>query len=282
MKNILVTGATGNIGRALLDLLRAEDVNVRAMMRHPETANLPPEIETVYGDFTDPASLDAALEGIDSIFLLWIAPPATLDDAIARIARQVRHIVFLSNFTVRDDADDQVYVVTALHEQIERKIQATRVPWTFLRPGAFATNARLFWAPQVRRGNVVRWPYRDAAMSPIHERDIAAVAARALCEDGHTGAKYLITGPHSMTQGEQVQILGDALGRPLQYEEIPPETALQEMSAILPPAIAAMLLKAFAAAVGTTAPLTNTVAEVTGSAARTFYNWCRDHAAEFR
>jgi uncharacterized protein YbjT (DUF2867 family) len=128
----------------------------------------------------------------------------------------------------------------------------------------------------------VRWPYADAVTSPIHQRDIAAVAVRALCEDGHAGAKYILTGPQSLTQPEQVCTIGDALGRALRFEEIPPEAARREMSAMMPAFIADMLLGAWPATVGKPAPVTSTVAEITGVPARSFYDWVVDHAADFQ
>ena len=102
--------------------------------------------------------------------------------------------------------------------------------WTFLRAGMFAGNALHFWAPRIRVGDVVRWPYLDAPTAPTDERDIAAVAVRALCDDAHAGAEYVVTGPESLTQAEQVQTIGRALGRSLRGEEISPEEARTQYS----------------------------------------------------
>jgi uncharacterized protein YbjT (DUF2867 family) len=282
MKNILVTGATGNVGRAVVSQLLERSVKVRAMARRPESASLPREVELVRGDLTEPSSLDECLRGIDAVFLVWIVPDTTLGAALQRIAKHAPHVVFLSNLTVRDDAEDQSYFVTALHARIERMIEQAGVSWTFLRPGAFATNTRIWWAEQIRAGGVVRWPYADAAMSPIHERDIAAVGVCALCDGGHAGKRYILTGPESLTQRDEVRIIGQAIGRPLRFEEIPPEATQPEVARVLPPVFADMLLKAFRAAVGKPAPVTSGVLEVTGRPARTFREWAVDHAAEFR
>jgi len=214
----------------------------------------------------------------------WIVAPA-----LERIAKQARRIVFLSNLTVRDDIEEQAYPVTTLHAKIERLIEVSGVRWTFLRPGALAANARMWWAPQVRAGDIVRWPYPGAVTSPIHERDIAAVAVRALCEDRHAGAKYILTGPQSLTQRDQVHIIGDAIGRPLRFEEIPPEAARRELVNMMPTSIADMLIDAWqnveyggAGTVGKPAPVTSTVAEITGVPARSFHDWVVDHAVEFQ
>jgi uncharacterized protein YbjT (DUF2867 family) len=283
MPSILVTAATGNIGGHIVSELLAKGVAVRAMVRNPETAGLPSQVEVRRGDLTDPDSVGRCLEGVDAMFLLWIAPDATVPEVIAHIARKVRRVVFLSNSTVRDDLpiEEQNYPVTSLHANIERRIAASGVEWTFLRPGAIATNA-LFWAPQIRASDVVRWPYAEAATSPIHEADIAAVAVRALCEDGHAGAKHVITGPESLTHRQQVRIIGEALGRRLRFEEVTGEAGRNELSAILPAQFADMFLDVYPTLVGKPALVTSTVAEVTGSPARSFRQWAADHESDFR
>lgn len=170
-----------------------------------------------------------------------------------------------------------------MQKEIERLIQAAGFQWTFLRPGMFASNARFWWAPTIRAGNdVVRWPYAGAPTAPIHERDIAAVAAHVLCEDGHDGASYVLTGPQSLSQAEQVGIIGEVIGRPLRLEEISPEEAQQELLPALPPPAIKMLMGAWAAALGQPTFVTSTIAEITGTPARTFRDWVSDHAAEFR
>jgi uncharacterized protein YbjT (DUF2867 family) len=281
MRRFLIVGATGNIGSRVAAQLAANNLTVRAMVRNPQPDRLPSQIEVVRGDLTLPASIDACAKGVDAVFLVWQAPDLTVDAVIERIAKYVRRIVFVSNQTVRDDREVQDYVVSTLHAKIERAIARSGVEWTFLRPGAFATNARLWWAPQIRSGNVVRWPYARAHAAPIHEADIAAVAVSALVENGHAGAKYVLTGPQSLMQAEQVEILGRAIGRPLRFEEMPEETALRELSPYLPAPIASMLLDAWRQRVDKPEIITSTVADVTGSAARSFYQWALDHAAGF-
>jgi uncharacterized protein YbjT (DUF2867 family) len=289
IEKILVTGATGNVGREVVSQLLATNVRVRAMARSPESADLPHAVEVVRGDLTVPTTLDRCLDGVDAVFLVWQAPAAGVAPALERITRQARRIVFLSNLTVRDGIEEQAYPVTTLHARIEHLIEMSGVRWTFLRPGAFAANARMWWAPQVRAGDVVRWPYPGAVTSPIHERDIAAVAVSALCEDGHAGAKYILTGPQSLNQRDQVHTIGNAIGRPLRFEEIPPEAARREMENMMPASIADMLIDAWqdveyggAATVGKPALVTSTVPEITGVPARSFHDWVADHAIEFQ
>jgi uncharacterized protein YbjT (DUF2867 family) len=129
----------------------------------------------------------------------------------------------------------------------------------------------------------VRWPYLDAPTAPTDERDVAAVAVRALCEDGHASAEYVVTGPQSLTQAEQVRTIGRAIGRSLRVEEISPEESRSELLPVLgSPVFINMLLNAWNAALGQPAFVTSTCAEVTGTPARTFFEWATDHAVEFR
>src|SRR5204862_4502461 len=117
--------------------------------------------------------------------------------------------------------------------RVERAIEGSAAEWTFLRPTGFATNT-LMWAKPIRESGVVRWPYGQAARSLIHERDIAAVAVRALAEDGHAGERYVLTGPEALTQIEQVRAIGDAIGRAVRWEEISREEAEQELDGRIP------------------------------------------------
>ena len=201
----------------------------------------------------------------------------------ARTHAHARHIVLLTSpHRTPHPFFQQPNGLRRIHAGVEQLIEASTLGWTFLRPGPFAINCRDWWAPQLRKGNVVRWFYGDAATAPVDERDIAAVAVRALCDDGHDGREYVLTGPASLTQREQVQIIGDAVGRPLRFEELSRESAREQMLAMMFPAPAAdMLLDAYAAAVGLPALVTSTVVEVTGVPARSFHDWAVDHAGDF-
>ena len=283
MRRVLVTGATGQIGREVVAQLRETGVGIRAMTRNPRSGNLPADVEIVAGDLSAPDSLDACLNGVDNVFLVWIAPLAAAVPAIERIAAHARQIVLLTSpHRTPHPFFQQPNGMRAIHAGIEQLIEGSGLRWTFLRPGPFAINCRNWWGPQVRSGDVVRWFYADAATAPAHERDIAAVTVRALCDEGHGGREYVLTGPASLTQREQVQIIGDAIGRPLQFEEISRESAREQMLAMRFPApVADMLLDAYAAAVGLPALVTSTVFDVTGTPARSFRDWALDHAADF-
>jgi uncharacterized protein YbjT (DUF2867 family) len=283
VNRILVIGASGTVGREVVSQLTAAGAPVRALVRRPDAAGLPPEIERMPGDLTVPETLDPCLDGIDTVFLVWTAPPAAFPRAWEKIARRARRVVYLSApLKTAHPFFQQPNPSRTLAEQIERHIEASGLQWTFLRPGMLAANSRGWWASQIRGGDVVRWPYLAVPTAPIDERDIAAVAVRALCEDGHAAADYVLTGPQSLTQFEQIATLGRVLERSLCINEISPEAWRQECSPAWNTSVMDMLLDAWAAAVGQPAFVTSTVAEITGAPARTFHEWATDHAAEFR
>jgi uncharacterized protein YbjT (DUF2867 family) len=190
MDRILILGATGTVGRHVASQLAATTTKVRALVRNPDAARLPTQIEVMRGDLRIPETLDRPLEDVEAVFLVWTAPPEFVAPALERIANKARRIVFLSApLKTEHPFFQQRNPARNLAEKVERLIESSSLQWTFLRPGIFAANALRWWAPQIRAGNVVRWPYLAAPAAPIDERDIAAVALRALCEDGHAGAE---------------------------------------------------------------------------------------------
>lgn len=282
MTTTLIIGATGTVGRQVIHELIGTGVRIRALCRAPNSASLPPQVEIVPGDLTVPATLDPALDDVDAVFLVWTAPAAAVAPALEKILRRVQQIVFLSApHQTPHPFFQQPNPVAKLHIEIERQIQASGVHWTFLRPGMFARNVRGWWTAQIRAGNVVRWPYADAETAPIHERDIAGVAVRALCDAVHQGKQYVLTGPQPLTHREQVKIIGEVIGRPLTFEEISPQQARRELLAIMPAPAIEMLLNAWAATIGHPAFVTSEFARITGTAPRTFRDWVVEHAAEF-
>lgn len=283
MNRILIIGATGNVGRQVVSQLLGRGAQVRALARNLDTAGLPRQVEVVRGDLTLPDTLDECLDGIDTVFLVWVAPPTTVAPALERIAKHARRIVFLSApLKTPHPLFQQPNPARALGEQIERKIENSGLQWTFLRPGMFAANARAWWGAQIRAGDVVRWPYLAVPTAPIDERDIAAVAVRALCEDGHDRAEHVLTGPESLSQAEQLATIGRVIGHSLRVEEISPDRARHELLRVIPAPGVSMLLDAWAAAVGRPAFVTSTVEAITGALARTFLEWAIDHRADFQ
>ncbi len=282
MNRILVIGATGTVGREVVSQLVSTGAQVRAMSRNPDKAGLPPQVEVMRGELTAPETLDACLVGVDSVFLVWVAPPAAAAAALERIAKHAQRIVFLSSpIKTAHPFFQQPNPMREVTAQIERLIETSGLQWTILRPGMFAANALRWWAPQIRRGDHVRWPYLAAPTAPIHEHDIAKVAVRALCESGHGGGEYVLTGPQSLSQLEQVSIIGRVIGRTLRIEEMSPDETRREWLQTMPAFVVNMLLDAWAAAIGQPAFVTSTVNEITGEPARTFLEWTTDHVAEF-
>jgi uncharacterized protein YbjT (DUF2867 family) len=281
---ILVTGATGNVGRHVLTGLLEAGATVRALSRDPKAARLPNGVDVVQGDLADPRTLGPALTGVDSVFLVWPtlsadhAAPATL----GAIAGRARRIVYLSAHGVPDDPAEKAVSILGSHAMIERLIERSGMDWTFLRPGGFAANT-LMWAPQIRAGDTVRWIYGAAGRSLIHERDIADVAVRALVQDDHSGAKHVLTGPETLTQVEQVQAIGRAIGRPLRFEEMSPDTARRQLQAQgMPLETADAIVEGHAAMVSAPEPVIPTVEKLIGKPARTYGEWAVDHADDFR
>ena len=151
-----------------------------------------------------------------------------------------------------------------------------------IRPGMFASNPHHWWSVPIKNGEVVRWPYAAAEIAPIDERDVAAVAARALCDDGHAGGDYVLNGPESLSQAEQVRIIGEAIGRRIQFQQLSPDKFRRETAETWPQPVVDMLLAAWEATMGRPAFITSTVLDVLGSPPRTFAQWATGHAGAFR
>lgn len=283
MKPVLVTGATGRVGRALVDLLVDAGVPVRALTRRSEAAAaLPAGVEVVTGDLTVPESLDAGLRGVGAVFLVWPVGPATAAAVVERVATRARRVVFLSApHQTPHPFFQQPNPMATLYKEIERRIAAAGIEWTILRPGMIASNALLWWGPAIRAHGAVRWPYAGAETAPIDERDVAAVAAQALHEDGHGGGDYVLTGSESLSQAGQVSIIGDVLGRPIAFEELSPEQFRRETEGSWPRLAVDMLLAAWGATMGRPAFVTSSVSDILGAAPRSFRQWAVDHAAAF-
>ncbi|MBM7439316.1 uncharacterized protein YbjT (DUF2867 family) [Streptomyces sp. HB132] len=280
---VLVTGATGRVGRVVIDQLLDAGVPVRALTRRSEAAaTLPAKAEVFTGDLTVPESLDPALNGAGAVFLVWTAPPRTAEAVVERLAAHVRRVVFLSSpHQTPHPFFQQPNPMAVLHADIERLIAATGIESTIIRPGMFASNSLAWWAPAIRAGDVVRWPYSAAESAPVDDRDIAAVAARTLHQGGYVGGDYVLTGPESLTLAAQVDVIAAALGRRIAFEEMSPDEFRGLWEGTVPRPAIDMLLAAWSAAVGQPAYVTTAVADVLGTAPRAFRQWAVDHAIAF-
>jgi uncharacterized protein YbjT (DUF2867 family) len=284
---IVVTGGTGRVGRQIVAQLRERNLPVRVVSRTASrTAGLSQAggetagVEAVSADLADPASLEPHLHSADALFLLWpftsAEVTAALAPQVAKIAaRHVTRVVYLS----AQPAGERPGSFWAL---VERAIEDSGVPWTFLRPTGFASNT-LLWADQIRSGDVVRWPFGAAARSLIDERDIAAVAVRALTQDGHAGSRYLLSGPAVLTQAEQLAAIGRALGRDLTWQELPRPAAQQALAAAWgDPGFVASALDTWERFVTHPEIVTSAVRDLTGAPAHSFADWAAANADAFR
>ncbi|SDN40732.1 NAD(P)H-binding protein [Allokutzneria albata] len=275
---ILVTGATGNVGRNVVEMLLAEGASVRATSRSPERAGLPEGVDVRAADLARPETLAEALSEVDNVYL-FPEPDAVGGFVELAEAAGVRRVVVLSSLSAKESDADQD-VIGRRHVLVERAVEASTMDWTFVRPGAFAANT-LQWAHSIRAEGVVRAPYADAQVAPVHEKDIAAVAVRALLDDGHAGKAYELTGPESITQRRQVELIAQAIGRPVRFEEQTPEQARELMSRWAPSGVIDSLLGYLGDSVGKTAEIFDITEKITGKPARTFAGWAAEHARDF-
>jgi uncharacterized protein YbjT (DUF2867 family) len=278
MTTILVTGATGRVGRHVVQGLLEAGVTVRALVRNPVLAGLPADVEVARGDLNDPVAVERAATDVDAAFLLWPSFSAEGAEAVvAALTKQVSRVVYLSSMNVRDD---QPPAASGVWGEVEELLAGA--DWTFLRPGGFAVNTQ-GWADGFRTDDVVRLASPGAGRSLIHERDIAAVAVRTLLDDKHIGQKYLLTGPEVLTQAEQVAVLSDVVGKPMRVEE---QTAAEARQAMLDlgadPILAESSVAYWASLVDNPEPVTDTVPTLLGRPALTYREWAEEHADEFR
>ncbi|MGZ2356792.1 NAD(P)H-binding protein [Streptomyces sp. 372A] len=281
---ILVTGATGHIGRELTRELDAKGAELRLLVRDPDrSAGLPARAERAVGDLGKPATLPPAFAGVDKLFLL--TQGIGTDYAAAAIAAAeaagVHHIVHLSSAHV---VLDPIPAMGRWHHEREKIIRASRIPATFLRPGGFMTNA-LDWLPTIREADYVLDPVGPGRLAPIDPADIAAVAALALTEAGHEGEEYVLTGDETFTVAEQVRIISETVGRDIEVRTAatPAEAVRFRFPDGAPRALADALTEGFTLMRADTVGFrTDTVERLLGRRPRTFADWCARNADAFR
>jgi (4-alkanoyl-5-oxo-2,5-dihydrofuran-3-yl)methyl phosphate reductase len=279
----LITGATGNVGSMVVEQLLARGERPRVFVRDADKARgrWGDRVEVAVGDLADAASLAAALDGRDSLFLLNAGPDLDeRDRAAAEIsaARGVR-LVKLSSI----DAREQNVGTGVWHARGEAAIAATGVVHTFVQPSGFMSNA-LYWARSIKTEGVVRSATAGGEIPFIHPADIAAVAVRALTTRDHDGQALPITGPEALSYGEMTAAIGRAIGRPLRYEAMSEDEARAQQVAWGTPAplVDARLSIFKAIREGRLAAVTDTVERVLGRRPIAFERWAEENAAAFR
>ena len=280
---VVVTGATGNIGAEVVRLLLQAELEVRVLVRDPEKVRaLAGRVEVVQADLLKPETLPAAFAGAQKAFILIasIGDIPAVAGAIFQAAERagVRHVVFLSSGTIEYQPP---VVIGQWHLEGERLLKATSMAWTMLRPGNFASNT-LRWAGPIKAQGTVFTAYAEHRSAVIDPRDIAAVAAKALSSAGHERRTYVLTGPAMLSAVEQVHILAETLGKPIRVQEVPEAGARAAMlKAGMSAALADAVLELTRPGHTLTHPVTTSVAEITGSPARPFSAWARDHIGAF-
>ena len=280
---VLVTGATGNTGRALVDALTRRGAPVRAMVRSgADRGKLPAGVPAVVADFDDPESIAAALTGAERAYLVTPSSEQA-EDQQRRFADQAAkaglgHLVVLSQLGAEEGSPVRFL---RYHAAVEQHVRDVGIPYTFLRPNLFFQGLLAVAGPIAAEGRLYA-PIGDAKVSAVDVRDIAAVAAVTLTEPGHEGATYTLTGPASITHAQIAAALTAALGREVTFADVPPEAFAGSLRGILPPWQVAGLLEDYAhyrrAEAASVSPA---VAEITGWPPRDIGQFARDYAPAF-
>jgi uncharacterized protein YbjT (DUF2867 family) len=279
---ILITGATGNIGRELVPLLLESGQSIRVLVRDErKVAHLDACVERVVGDLDKPETLVPAVKNVEKLFLVTYETRQDLNVMEAAKKAEVKHIVKLSTL----EATDHKIQIGKWHYEHEELIRASGLNCTFLRPGMFMSNTIEWWAESIKGQNSVFFPGgKKGKVAPVDPRDVARVADAALTQPGHHGQDYELTGSELFTIGEMVQVLSKVLGKPIQYMDMPPSAAKLFM---LKTGMDKMLVNALMEMLGSLrrnegAIVTDTVERITGHPPRIFEAWCREHIKAFQ
>ncbi|GAB2817682.1 NAD(P)H-binding protein [Actinoallomurus bryophytorum] len=270
---IVVTGATGNVGRELVRTLASAGETVRAVSRRPERT--PEGVRHWQADLAEPVSLRTAMEGADALFLLVAGedPRGILD--VAR-AGGVRRVVLLSSQGAGTRPEAYPHPVA-----FEDAVRRSGLDWTVLRPGGFHTNTYA-WAESVRAERTAAAPFGDVGLPAIDPGDIAEVAAATLRQAGHTDRTYELTGPAPITPRERARAIGDALGTPVRFVEQTREEARAQMLGFMPEPVVEGTLAILGEPTAAEREVSPAVEHILGRAPRTFADWARRNVAAFR
>ncbi len=281
---ILITGATGHNGSEIIQRLSAADIGARAMTRDPSKALQLEGIEWIEGNFDDEASLAAAMQDIDKVFIVLPVSRNIVEwvnNAISA-ARQagVKHIVKLSGFGASANSPSEII---RLHGESDELVKNSGLAWTLLQPNSFFQNI-LGSVDTIREQNSFYLPMKDGRQSMIDVRDIADVAIAVLTGEGHENQTYRLSGPEALNFYHVAEILSDVLGKPVQYVDVPPDAARQAMQDMgMPEWTAAALAEILAVfAEGHHNEVTTTVEVITGHTPRSFRTFAEDHKTMFQ
>lgn len=274
---ILVTGATGTVGSALIPALQAQGVTVRAMIRDP--ARAVPGVENAVADLTDADSITAALEGVDSAFLNSPSSPnaTELQTRFADLAQQagIGRLVLLSQYAA--DSHSPVRFLR-WHAQVEEHVRTLDLDHTILRPNLYM-QALLGFGATIADGWFAA-PIGDAAISAIDTRDIGSAAAAALTKPDAVGHTYTLTGPRAVTHTQIAEALSQATGRTITFRDVPENMFAEALSGVLPRWQLDGLLEDYAHyAHGEAADVHTAVADLTGHPARDIAVFAADYAS---
>lgn len=273
---ILVTGARGNVGRRVLQRLYAAGHSLRASGRNPAELDVPEGVETVALDLNDPETFIAALAGVSKV-LLYAEPDGIVKFLDEAEKAGVEQIVLLSSNTVGLPGADQDPLAHH-HVLVEEAVVGSGLNYTILRPGAFMSNA-FGWSYSLQQGDTIDQVFPEAQVAPVHEDDIADVAVVALTEKKLQDEIVDLTGPESLTFRQELEIVGEVLGRKLVINGLTREEGEAQMSNFVPPPVLTSLLNQWEAAVGVVADTSATAERITGKPARTFRQWVEEHAS---
>ncbi|KAA0942862.1 SDR family oxidoreductase [Streptomyces apricus] len=278
---IVVTGATGNIGRPLTRALTEAGRQVTTVSRHP--AEVPDGVRHVVADLADPAGLKPALDGAEALFLLLSgdlhALGASPADLIGEAAGSgVRRVVLLSTLGVVTRPFGKTRIAM---RALEETLRESGLEWSLLRPGGFASNA-LWWAESVRTRRVVAAPFGDVGVPIVDPADIAEVAAACLVDDRHHGGTYELTGPEVITPRQQTEAIAGALGSPVSFHELTREEAKAGMTRSMPAELADDTLDILGSPNPAELRVSPDVERALGRAPRSFADWAARHVAAFR
>jgi uncharacterized protein YbjT (DUF2867 family) len=279
----LITGATGNVGSLVVERLIARGDRPRVFARDPEKtrARYGDRVDVFLGDLADAATLKPALRGADAFLLVNSGPELSArDEAAARaaVAAGVKHLVKLSSY----DAREQNIGTGVWHAQGESAIRASGIPFTFVQPSGFMSNA-LFWARSIKAEGVVRSVTGDGKIPFIHSQDIAEVTTAALTSRAYDGQSLPITGPEALSYAEMTAKISAVIGKRIRYQAISDDEERQRMLERGEAAdiVAAHLSIYRAIREGRLATVTDTVERVLGRKPMTFDQWLKENATAF-